>query len=137
MRAGVYEAASSDVAKNRVLCLQLSCPMHIKNLWLPTIALITLATAPCAVQAQDYGYGPPSGAVRVDIVRAVYGRYGHYIDVTRIVRRYAWHGAKMEVSNETFGFDPLKGEEKKLHIIFSGPSGNYERTWDEGDTVHF
>jgi hypothetical protein len=86
--------------------------MHIKNLWLLTLALLTLASAPCNVQAQ--GYGPPPGAVHVRIVRALYGRRGHYIDVTRIVRRYARHGARMDVSNETFGFDPYKGQEKRL-----------------------
>jgi hypothetical protein len=112
--------------------------MHTKNFWLVTMALVTLVTAPCAaVRAQGYGYGPPPGAVRVGIVRALYGRSGHYIDVTRIVRRYAWRGARMDVSNETFGFDPYKGKEKKLRVIFSGPGGGHERTWDEGDTVRF
>ncbi len=110
--------------------------MHTKNIWLLTVAFLAIATAaPCAVQAQ--GYGPPPGAVRVGIARALYGVHGHFINVTRIVRQYAWRGGRMEVSNETFGFDPFKGEEKKLHITFSGPEGGYERTWDEGDTVHF
>ena len=36
--------------------------MEIKNLWLLTMALLTLVMAPCTVQAQ--GYGPPPGAVR-------------------------------------------------------------------------
>jgi hypothetical protein len=62
--------------------------MEIKNLWLLTMALLTLVMAPCTVQAQ--GYGPPPGAVRISIVRALYGTRGHYVDVTRIVRRYAW-----------------------------------------------
>lgn len=43
----------------------------------------------------------------------------------------------MQVSNETFAFDPYKGQEKRLRIIFSGPGGGYERTWDESDTVRF
>jgi hypothetical protein len=43
----------------------------------------------------------------------------------------------MQVSSETFGFDPYKGKEKKLRVIFSGPGGGYERRWDEGDTVRF
>lgn len=110
--------------------------MHTKNYRLLTIALLTLIIAPCVVPAQDY-YGPPRGAVHIGIVRALYGRHGRYIDVTRIVRHYAWQGAEMDVSNETFGFDPYKGEEKRLRVIFSGPEGNYERTWDEGDTVRF
>jgi hypothetical protein len=113
--------------------------MHTKNFWLVTMAMVSLVTAPCVVQAQGYGYGygPPSGAVRVAIVRALYGTRGRYVDVTRTVRRYAWRGARMEVSNETFGFDPYKGKGKKLRVIFSGPGGGYERTWDEGDTVRF
>jgi hypothetical protein len=113
--------------------------MHTKNFWLVTVAILSLVTAPCAVQAQGYGYGygPPSGTVRVGIVRALYGTRGRYVDVTRIVRRYAWPGARMEVSNETFGFDPYKGKGKKLRIIFSEAGGRYERSWDEGDTVRF
>jgi hypothetical protein len=113
--------------------------MHTKNFWLVTMAIVSLIAAPCVVQAQGYGYGyrPPAGAVRVGIIRALYGRRGRYVDVTRTVRRYAWRGARMEVSNETFGFDPYKGQEKKLLIIFSGPGGEYERTWNEGDTVRF
>jgi hypothetical protein len=113
--------------------------MHIKNFWLLTMTLLTLVAAPCTVQAQGYGYGygrPPS-AVRFGIVRALYGTRGHYVDVTPTVRRYASRGARMEVSNETFGFDPYKGKEKRLRVIFSGPSGNYERSWREGDTVRF
>jgi hypothetical protein len=90
--------------------------MHNKNSWLLTMALLTLVTAPCTVQSQgyDYGFGRPPGAVRAGIVRALYGTRGHYIDVTRIVRQYAWRGARMEVSNETFGFDPYKGKEKNF-----------------------
>jgi hypothetical protein len=113
--------------------------MRTTNFGLVTMAIVSLVAAPCVVRAQGYGYGygPPSGAVRVGIIRALYGRRGRYVDVTRIVRRYAWRGARMQVSNETFGFDPYKGQEKKLRIIFSGPGGGYERTWDEGDTVRF
>jgi hypothetical protein len=113
--------------------------MRIRNFWLLIATLLTLVAAPCRVQAQGYGYGygPPSGAVRVGISRALYGTRGCYVDVTRIVRRYAWRGGRMEVSNETFGIDPYKGKEKKLRVIFSGPGGGYERRWDEGDTVRF
>jgi hypothetical protein len=107
--------------------------MHTKNFWLLAIALLALVTAPCAVKAQDYE-GLPHGSHHSEIVRALYGIHGHYIDVTRIVRQYARHGESMEVSNETFGFDPFKGEEKKLRITFAE---GYERSWDEGDTVHF
>jgi hypothetical protein len=122
----------SELSRLKITCNR----MHTKNYWLLTITFLALVMAPYAAPAQD-DYGPPGGEEHIGIVRALYGRHGHYIDVTRIVRDYAWQGAEMEVSNETFGFDPYKGEEKKLRVIFSGPDGNYERTWDEGDTVRF
>ena len=55
----------------------------------------------------------------------------------KIVRHYAFPGGKMDVSNETFGFDPLRGERKRLHVVFDTPNGGYERDFDEGDTVRF
>ena len=70
-------------------------------------------------------------------MRARYGVYGHFIDVTRIVRHHAFPGGKMDVSNETFGFDPFKGEKKHLHVVFDTPNGRYERDFDEGDTIQF
>ena len=43
----------------------------------------------------------------------------------------------MDVSNETFGSDPLKGERKTLHVVFDTPNGGFKRDFDEGDTVRF
>jgi hypothetical protein len=70
----------------------------------------------------------PAGTLRI---------YGHYIYVTRIIRHYAFPGGKMDVSNETFGFDPFKGGRKRLHVVFDTPNGRYERDYDEGDTIRF
>ena len=71
------------------------------------------------------------------VIRAVYGIHGHFIDVTRIVRHYAFPGGKMDVSNETFGFDPFRGEEKRLRVTFDTPNGRYQRVYTEGDTIRF
>jgi len=71
------------------------------------------------------------------VLRARYGVYDHFIDVTRVVRHYAFPGGKMDVSNETFGFDPFKGEKKRLHVVFDTPNGRYQRDYDEGDTIRF
>jgi hypothetical protein len=71
------------------------------------------------------------------VVRATYGVYGHYIDVTGIVRRYVLPGAEMDVENRTFGFDPLKGETKWLNLVIDTPRGRFRRIYEEGDTIRF
>jgi hypothetical protein len=90
------------------------------------------------------GYGPPPGyRPRYPgyyegrrIVSAVYGGRGRYVDVTRIVRHFAREGIPFEVSNETFGVDPYKGKGKHLRVVMVRPDGEqFERSWDEGDSV--
>jgi hypothetical protein len=39
----------------------------------------------------------------------------------------------MDVSNETFGSDPFKGERKTLQVVFDTPNGGFKRDFDEGD----
>ena len=97
------------------------------------------------------GYGPPPG-YRPEypgyhhehhdehherrIVRALYGTRGRYADVTEIVRRFAREGIRFEVSNETFGVDPYRGKGKHLRVTMVGHDGEeFERSWDEGDSV--
>lgn len=56
--------------------------------------------------------------------------------MTGIVRRFARDGIPFEVSNETFGVDPYKGQEKHLRVTMVRPDGvQFERSWDEGDRV--
>ncbi len=74
--------------------------------------------------------GPP-----VRIVQALYGVHGRYADVTWRVRELARAGGRFEVSNETFGVDPYKGEGKRLKVIFQGPDGTFEKRWEEHDRV--
>ena len=71
------------------------------------------------------------------VVSASYGVYGHDIDVTGIVRRYALPGAEMDVENKTFGFDPYKGKTKYLNLIIDTPRGRFQRVYEEGDTIRF
>jgi hypothetical protein len=59
------------------------------------------------------------------------------MDVTRVVRQYAVPGGKMDISNETFGFDPFKGEKKYLHLVLDTANGRFERDFEEGDTIRF
>lgn len=95
--------------------------------WFLSAFLLVALTIPTLTRADEWA--PPGR-----IIRARYGAYGHFIDVTRIVRHYAFPGGKMDVSNETFGSDPLKGERKTLHVVFDTPNGGLKRDFDEGDT---
>jgi hypothetical protein len=82
------------------------------------------------------GYRPPDYYYGPRVERAVYGARGRYVDVTRQVRRFAQTGVSFSASNETFGFDPYKGREKKLRVTLIRPDGlRVERVWDEGDRV--
>ena len=121
------------------------------RLFLSVFLLVTAFGAGAAF-AQDYepGYGPPPG-YRPEypgyyrehhehherhIVRALYGTRGRYADVTEIVRRFARDGIRFEVSNETFGVDPYRGKGKHLRVIMvDHDGGEFERSWDEGDSV--
>jgi hypothetical protein len=71
------------------------------------------------------------------VVSAAYGAYGRFFDVTPIVRRYVLPGAEMDVENRTFGFDPLKGETKRLRLVNDTPRGRFQRVYEEGDTIRF
>jgi hypothetical protein len=117
-----------------------------------SVFLLVIAFGAGAAFAQDYepGYGPPPG-YRPEypgyyrehhehherhIVRALYGTRGRYADVTEIVRRFARDGIRFEVSNETFGVDPYRGKGKHLRVIMvDHDGGEFERSWDEGDSV--
>jgi hypothetical protein len=116
------------------------------------VILFLLAAAVCggsALRAQPYyPPGPPPGYYPgyrprppgynngPQVERAVYGARGRFIDVTEQVRRLALRGIRFRVSNDTFGFDPYKGREKKLRVTLVRPDGvRVERSWDEGDIV--
>jgi hypothetical protein len=99
--------------------------------WFLSALLLIAMTIPVLSRAFDLW--APVGRV----VRASYGVYGHYIDVTGIVRRYALPAAEMDVENKTFGFDPYKGETKYLYLIIDTPRGRFQRVYEEGDTIRF
>jgi hypothetical protein len=98
--------------------------MHTKSFWLGTMAIVSLATAPCAVQAQGYGYryGPPSGAVRVEIIRALYG----HADATSMSHGLFanMHGEAPEWSSRTkhLALTPTKGRGKNFVSFSPGPA---------------
>jgi hypothetical protein len=102
----------------------------MRSSWFLPVFLLIAIIVPTLSQADEWA--PPGR-----IVRALYGLNGHFIDVTKIVRHYAFPGGKMDVSNETFGYDPFKGEKKHLHVIFDTADGRYVRDFDENDTIRF
>jgi hypothetical protein len=117
-------------------------------LWVFLIAIVFGGSAAIAQPAYPSEpppeYGPPPGYRpeyhrhygETRIVRAVYGARGHYVDVTEIVQRFASDGIRFHVSNETFGIDPYKGRTKHLRVTIVRPDGDeFERSWEEGDTV--
>jgi hypothetical protein len=83
----------------------------MRRSWSLPVFLLVALTIPTFNRADEWA---PPGRV----LRARYGIYGHFINVTSVVRHYAFPGGKMDVSNETFGFDPFKGEKKRLHVVF-------------------
>ena len=100
----------------------------MRRSWFLPVFLLVALTIPTFSRADEWA---PPGRV----LRARYGIAGHVINVTSVVRHYAFPGGKMDVSNETFGFDPFKGEKER--VVFDTPNGRYERDYDEGDTIRF
>ena len=74
--------------------------------------------------------GPP-----VRVLRALYGTKGRYIDVTRIVRSLLDGTGPFQVSNETFGIDPYRGERKWLRISYVLEGVRRDAHYAEGDLV--
>jgi hypothetical protein len=98
--------------------------------WFLSLFLVVAMTIPSISRADVWA---PVGRV----VSASYGVYGHYIDVTGIVRRYVVPAAEMDVENKTFWFDPYKGETKYLNLVIDTPRGRFQRVYEEGDTIRF
>jgi hypothetical protein len=120
--------------------------MLIRNSLLLAIFVGATVLGGWTATAQDaYGpppseYGPPHGYHEHygerRVLRAVYGAKGRYVDVTDIVRHYARMGVPFRVSNDTFGVDPYRGQEKHLRVTMVRPDGDeFERSWEEGDRV--
>src|SRR5271166_5046754 len=74
--------------------------------------------------------GPP-----VRVLRALYGTKGRYVDVTRIVRSLLDGTGPFQVSNETFGIDPYRGERKWLRIAYVLEGVRRDAQYAEGDLV--
>jgi hypothetical protein len=74
--------------------------------------------------------GPP-----VRVIRAFYGAKGRYVDVTRIVRSLLDGQGPFQVSNETFGIDPYRGEQKWLRISYILGGIRRDERYAEGDLV--
>ena len=65
----------------------------MRRSWFLPLFLLVALIIPTFSRADEWA---PPGRV----VRARYGVYNHFIDVTNIVRHYAFPGGKMDVSNE-------------------------------------
>ena len=74
--------------------------------------------------------GPP-----VRVIRAFYGTKRRYVDVTRIVRSLLDGQGPFQVSNETFGTDPYRGEQKWLRITYIVGGIRRDGLYAEGELV--
>ena len=64
-----------------------------------------------------------------DIVHALYGVPGRFVDVTPRLRELARRDTYFKMGNDTFGIDPAPGVVKTLRIFARGHNGE-ERTFD-------
>jgi hypothetical protein len=71
----------------------------------------------------------------IQIRRATYGARGHYVDVTNRTRQLARNRQPFTVSNETFGIDPLPGQQKLLKISYLRGTTHRTRQFEEGTMV--
>jgi hypothetical protein len=73
----------------------------------------------------------------VQIVSALYGARGRYVDVTDLVRQLAREHQPFTVSNETFRVDPYQGQQKRLKISYLRGNMQRNQQYEEGDQVQF
>jgi ribosomal protein L21E len=71
------------------------------------------------------------------ILRAEYGYGNRYSDVTRVVRNFN-NGDQLQlrVVNETFGFDPWRGKDKDLRVLYEYRGQRMEARAQEGDVLY-
>jgi len=80
-----------------------------------TVLVLTLASVATAQQ--------------FEIVRAEYGYGDRWVDVTARLRELARENARVRVTNDLFGVDPIEGTVKSLRIYVRGPRGE-SRTFE-------
>jgi hypothetical protein len=72
------------------------------------------------------------------VVRAMYGRSGRYVDVTEELRDHAKRGESLRVSPEAFGLDPERTQGGHLRMTVIDRSGErVQREYEDGDYVDF
>jgi hypothetical protein len=71
----------------------------------------------------------------IQILRALYGARGHYVDVTDMVRQLVRDRRSFPVSNETFRMDPYQGRQKSLKISYLRGNSHCAQRYEEGDRV--
>lgn len=70
------------------------------------------------------------------ILQAVYGTPEHHVDVTRRLRDLARSDRAIELSNDTFGVDPHRGQRKTLRIYVRARDGQTRLfEYPEGSTI--
>jgi hypothetical protein len=85
--------------------------------------------------ARGVDAGLPDRRPPVQVIRAVYGTKGRYVDVTRIVRSLLGETGSFQVSNDAFGIDPYRGERKWLKISYILGRIRRNEQYAEGDLV--
>src|SRR5690242_3249560 len=103
--------------------------------WCLLLAMPVMLVLDSNAQGQDEGR--PVGRRRggLHIVAATYGARDRLIDVRRQLRSRVQDGRlEMQVTNESMGGDPFRGEQKALHLTYEWAGRQYDVVVPEGES---
>ncbi len=103
--------------------------------WCLLLAMPVMLVLDSNAQGQDDGR--PVGRRRggLHIVAATYGARDRLIDVRRQLRSRVQDGRlEMQVTNESMGGDPFRGEQKALHLTYEWAGRQYDVVVPEGES---
>lgn len=99
--------------------------------------LMLLLSSPFSANAQRQDEGRPAGQRHggLRIVAATYGARDRMIDVRRQLQSLVQDGRlEMQVTNESMGGDPFRGERKVLQLTYQWEGREYDITVPEGQS---
>ena len=103
--------------------------------WCLLLAMPVMLVLDSNAQGQDEGR--PVGRRRggLHIVAATYGARDRLIDVRRQLQSRVQDGRlEMQVTNESMGGDPFRGEQKALHLTYEWAGRQYDVVVPEGES---
>jgi len=103
--------------------------------WCLLLAMPVMLVLDSNAQGQDEGR--PLGRRRggLHIVAATYGARDRLIDVRRQLQSRVQDGRlEMQVTNESMGGDPFRGEQKALHLTYEWAGRQYDVVVPEGES---